>query len=159
MSGPETGPASRLQGSEARGTDPKACTSSGDTAAWAATVTASGAVSHRGPGSARSSRVAPATMPPAPATDSWKPSEVTSSGSTSTMAATPSASVRADEAGRPSAVPTAATAAIAVARSTEGSARVTRANIARPASVAPSRGPNRSRASTGPATTSTKATF
>jgi hypothetical protein len=148
-----------LAGSDARGTDPNVVTSSGDTAAWAASVTDSGTASHRGPGRTASRRSAPATMPAAPATDSRNPNDVASSGSTSSMAATPNASVRTVEVGRPSAAPTAATDAMATARSTEGSARVTSANKASTASVAANRGPNRSRVSRGAAMTMTNATF
>ena len=53
----------------------------------------------------------------------------------------------------------AATPAIAVARSTDGSNRVTSAKPASTARVTTSRGPNRSRASTGATSTITNATF
>ena len=159
MIGPAAGAARRLAGIEASGTLPKVATSSGDTAAWAETVTASGAANQRGPGSRRSRRPAPTTIPPAPRTDSRNPSDVVSSGSTSTMAVTPSASVRSVDAGRPAATPTAATAAMPAARRTEGSARVTSANPARTVSVAASRGPKESRDSSGAAITRTNAMF
>ncbi len=45
MIGPATGAASRLAGSDASGTLPNVATSNGDTAAWAAIVTASGVAS------------------------------------------------------------------------------------------------------------------
>ena len=159
MIGPAAGAASRLAGTDATGTPPNVATSSGDTAAWAARVTASGAASHGGPGNRRSIGDAATTMPAAPATDSRKPSEVVSSGSTSTIAPTPSASARSDDAGRPTATPTAATAAMAEARRTEGSNRVTRAKPTSTPRVASSRGPKVSRDSTGRATTNTKAMF
>ena len=133
MIGPATGTATRLAGSDPTGTEPNAATSSGDTAAWADSVTARGIASHLGPGRASHTRPAPRTMPAAPATDRRNPRDVTSSGSTSTTPVTPRARVRRVEAGRPSAVPTAATPAIAVARSTDGSARV---SSAKPASTA-----------------------
>lgn len=159
MTGPVTGTASRFAGSDPSGTDPNVATSRGATASSAAAVTASGAVNERGPGSTRASRWAPRTMPPEPATDSWKPSDVTSNGSTSNAPAVPSARVRSVDVGRPRTVPVAATAAIAVARTTDGSQRVSSANPASTASVAAQRTPNRSRVSTGAATTSTNATF
>lgn len=159
MSGPATGTASRLAGTAATGTSPNVATSRGDTATWAASVTDRGPASHRGPGSRAARRPAPTTMPAAPATDSRKPSDVTSSGSTRTIPATPSASARSVDAGRPTAEPTAATDAMAVARSTDGSHRVSSANPASTARVATNRGPNRSRLSTGAAITSANATF
>ncbi len=159
ISGPEAGAASMFAGSEARGTAPKVATSSGDTAAWAATVTDSGAANQRGPGRTVSMRPAPTTMPAAPATESWKPSDVARSGSIRSMPVAPRVNVRTEEVGRPAAMPTAATDAIAVARSTDGSARVTSANMANTASVTARRGPKRRLVSTGAAITSTNATF
>ena len=159
MIGPAAGTARRLAGTDATGTGPNTATRSGATAAWAASVTASGVTNQRGPGSRPASGRAPTTMPAAPATESRKPSEVASSGSISTMAATPRASARSVEAGRPIAAPTAATDAMAVARSTDGSARVSNAKPTSTARVTASRGPKRSRDSTGAAITSAKATF
>jgi hypothetical protein len=98
-------------------------------------------------------------MPAVPATESWKPTDVTSSGSNRSMAATPRASVRSADVGRPSARPTAATDAIAVARKTDGSARVRRVNAASTASVTTSRGPKRRRISSGVTISNAKATF
>ena len=159
ISGPAAGAAAMFAGSEASGTVPNVATRRGDTAAWAATVTDSGVANQRGPGSSASIRLAPATMPAAPATDSRKPSDVARRGSISSMAVTPRVNVRTDEAGRPAAAPTAATDAMAVARRTDGSARVTSANIASTPSVTTRRGPKRSLVSRGANTTITNATF
>ncbi|HKE77615.1 MAG TPA: hypothetical protein VKB57_28600, partial [Acidimicrobiales bacterium] len=159
MIGPATGTARTLAGSDATGTEPNVATRIGATAVWAASVTASGVASQRGPGTSGAMWWAPTTMPAVPATDSWKPTEVTSSGSTSSMPATPSASVRSAVAGRPRAAAIAVTDAIAVARRTDGSARVSRANPTRTARVTTSRGPKRRRVSTGVTMSRANATF
>ncbi len=98
-------------------------------------------------------------MPVVAATDSWKPTECTSTGSIRTSAATATARPRIRVTGRPANADTAATTAMAVARRTDGSNRVSRAKNPRTATVVPNRGASDSRRSRGRATTSTKATF
>ena len=69
-------------------------------------------------------------MAAAAETDSWNPTERTSSGSTTSRPVTARASTRTRETGPPTVAVVTASAAIAAARSTDGSNRVVRPNIA-----------------------------
>ena len=71
----------------------------------------------------------------AAATESWNPATPTSNGSASSTQVTARASTRTPDAGRPSVQAVTAIMAIAVARSTDGSKRVTAANNTRIAMV------------------------
>src|SRR5581483_10504312 len=159
MTAPAAGAASRLAGTVASGTPPNAVASSGATPACAAIVTASGATSHRGPGSRALRRDARTTMPADAPTESWKPVVRTRNGSAMSRPVTASASNRSRDASRPSVEAVTASAAIADARSTDGSKRVTSAKNPMTASVATRRGRSVSRRSRGPARASTNATF
>ncbi len=98
-------------------------------------------------------------MPAAAATDSWKPATPTSSGSSRITAVTASPRTRRPEAGRPSVQAVTAIMAMAVARSTDGSNRVTAANNRSSPIVAAQRVRAPSRRANGAAAASTNATF
>ena len=83
----------------------------------------------------------------------------TSSGSTTSSPVTARAMMRTRATGRPTIATVAASAAMADARSTDGSKRVITPKRPITATVAASRGHNRRRRSTGPARARTKATF
>jgi hypothetical protein len=159
VSGAATGTASMLAGSEATGIPPKAGTRNGATPAWAAIVTATGSVSHAGPRSRPATAAVRRQMPPVAPTDSRNASECTSIGSASTHAATASDRSRSRPDGRPTAHAVVARAAMAHARSTDGSNRVTRAKAARTTSVAAHRPRSPNRTSSGEHRASTNATF
>jgi hypothetical protein len=156
---PLTGTVSMLATTETTGRPPKRGISTGATPIWAARVMPSTSRHTRGPHihgvSLRPSRAIPADA----ATESWKPTDHTSSGSNSTSVATASARARAVEVGRPASTAVTAMAAIAEARSTEGSKRVTRPNAPMAPRVAPQRATDPNRLVSGDASTSTKATF
>lgn len=131
----------------------------GATPIWAATVTPIASPHALGPGT-RSARKPPSVaMPNEAPTESWKPTDRTSRGSTRSSPVTASASTRTDPAGRPVSVAVAATTAIADALRTEGSKRVSSPNDAINATVTDQRHPRRSRRRSGPASTRTNATF
>jgi hypothetical protein len=159
MSGSAAGTASRFAGSAASGTPSGVVTRSGATKVWAAMVTDNSSATGRGPGR-RACNAGPRTMMPAEAaTDRRKPSEATRNGSTSTRAATARARARTGATGRPRVVPSVAMSAIAVARSTDGSNRVRRANIDRLATTRANRVRMPVRVSSGRSNTNTNATF
>jgi len=159
VSGATAGTAARFDGMAATGTPPNAATRSGATPAWAARVTDSGSVTNGGPGSRAASRSLRRTMPAHALTESRNPRACTSNGSSSTSAVTARARCRTGGAGRPAHRPAAAIAAIAVARSTDGSKRVTNAKPTSTPMVRPNRAGRPTRRSAGLAATSTKATF
>ena len=137
MSGPATGTASTLAGTATTGTPPNAATRIGATPTCAATVTAMASRSERGPGNRADSGAPSTAMPAVAPTDSHQPTDQTSSGSTRIIAGHRQAR------GRercwpvePRTTDVAATAAIAAARRTDGSNRVSSANHATTASVA-----------------------
>ena len=131
----------------------------GDTATWAARVTAAGWASHLGSGSCSASGRATTMMPAEAATESWNPATPTSIGSMSTREVTARPRMRNPLAGRPSDQAVTPSKAMAVARSTDGSNRVRAAKTTSTATVASHRvrGPNRR--SSGPTAATTKATF
>lgn len=153
------GSASRLAGTPTTGSPPDRPTSSGPTATCAARVTPNAAATGRGPGRCSPSGRASSRMPADAATESWKPKTPTSMGSTSTRTITARARVRMPDTGRPSIQAVAAIAAMAEARSTEGSKRVITPKSPTTTSVATQRHRSPSRRSSGRATTSTNATF
>src|SRR5215470_2149217 len=106
------------------GSDPKTTRLAGATPIWAPMVTAIGAVSHSGPGSNGHTRGAITVTPAVAPTDSQKPTDHASNGSTSTSAPTAITRMRAGGRSRPSSTPTAAMPAITPARNTDGSNRV-----------------------------------
>ena len=159
ITAPAAGTARRLAGSEARGSGPKAASSTGATPSCAAIVTPSGSVHHGGPGSAALTTGPSAMMASEAATDSWNPSDPTRSGSMTNSSVTATASTRNRAIGRPTVSVTAAMAAIAAALDTDGSKRVMSANSATTARTSASRGHRRRRRPTGAITASTKATF
>src|SRR5262249_47014513 len=142
MSGPATGTANKLAGTDATGMPPKAVTATGATPTWAATVTARACATGLGPGSRWANGDPRTAMPNVAPTDSHQPTDHTSSGSISTMPATASASSRMVLAGRPSTTAVAANPPMAAARSTDGSNRVRRANHTIRPTVTPKRGTN-----------------
>ena len=159
MTGPAAGTASRLAGSAASGNEPNTGMRTGATPIWAAVVTPMRSAITRGPGR-RSATGRASTMMPADApTDSWKPTEVTRSGSMSRSAVTARASVRRGLMGEPTDVVTVAMRAMAVARRTDGSRRVANAKKTNSPMATPRRQRGPSRRSTGPAATRTNATF
>jgi hypothetical protein len=98
-------------------------------------------------------------MPAEAAIDSRNPVDRTSNGSISTSAVTARARCRTAGAGRPATNAVVDSAAMADARSTDGSPLVTSAKKASSPSVTTQRSPNGIRRSAGPATARTKATF
>lgn len=159
ISGPAAGTARRLAGIMATGTDPNVGSSTGSAPAWAARVTASGPAIARGPGIADAMRGANSTMPADAPTDSPKPMEPTSNGSTRSTTATARARTRMPSAGRPEVAATQAMAAIAPARTTDGSNRTSTANAPSSASVATMRARLGNQPSSGRASARTNARF
>ena len=159
ITGPAAGAATTLAGSDATGTDPNVATSSGITATWAPAVVATASRSGWGPGSEAAMGGASTRMPAVAHTESWKASTPSTNGSINSTAATAQARVRRPCRGRPRAALTTAAAAMATARITEGSKRVITANTPSTAPRATSLVPGRSRAASGAARASTKATF
>ena len=156
---PATGTASRLARVPTSGSRPNTSRLGSATPSWAPSVTPSGTASGPRACSRRASG-GPRTVTPAVApTDNQKPTERTSSGSTSSRPITATASRRGGSRSRPRANPTALNPAIAPARSTDGSARVSTTNQPISASVAANRTPVRARRSNGPAAANTNATF
>ena len=92
-------------------------------------------------------------------TDSWKASTRTRNGSATSTPATAQARVRRPVSGRPRAALVTAVPAMATARSTDGSKRVSSANTPSRASSTTMRTPGRARTASGEASASTKATF
>lgn len=154
MTGPAAGTARRLAGNEASGMPPKTGSSTGATPAWAARVTASGAGTPL-TASGRESKAMPAHAE----TESRKPIEPARSGSTSTSPVPASDSTRIDDAGRPRVAAPNASPAMATARRTDGSHRVSTPNVARTNTPVTSRPRIESRRNSGPAMARTKATF
>ena len=159
ITGADAGPAATLAGSDASGTVPKTATSSGITASWAPAVVAVASRSGRGPGSISASAGVIHSSPQVAHTDSWKASTRTRKGSATSTAATAQARVRRPDSGRPRAALVTATPAMAAARSTDGSKRVSSANTPSRASNTTRRTPGRARTIRGEAKASTKATF
>jgi hypothetical protein len=159
ITGPAAGAARRLAGSDTTGRPPKVGMRTGATPIWAAALTARATASERGPGARSARGRARTTMPADAATERRKPIEKTSRGSTSTSPATASASSRMPDCGRPLTAATRARAAMASARRTDGSHRVSNPNSPRVASPASSRAHSGSRRRSGPARARTKATF
>ena len=159
ITGPAAGTASRLAGSVATGSRPNTGTSTGATPACAARVTPTAVAIGRGPGRARAMGRASRTIPVHAATDRRNPTDPSSSGSTSNNPAIASASRRSAVWGRPVSVAVMASAAIASARSTDGSQRVTAPNSNSTNRPAKNRARSPSRDSTGWHKASRKATF
>lgn len=159
ITGPAAGAASRFAGTDARGTPPKAGTSSGATASWAATATPPASAIADGPGRWAAIGRASSTIPADAATESWKAREPASRGSISTRPVTARASTRIADTGHPNVAAPVATRAMAVARSTEGSKRVSRAKNRRTPTAKTNRERRPSRRRTGPARARTKATL
>lgn len=159
ITGPETGTARRFAGSEATGSPPVIGRSNGATAIWAAVVTAAASEITRGPGIRRPSGLASTTIPTLAATDSWKPSDLDSDGSTSNSTTIADASTIRLSASRPSVTAAAPIPAMVAARRTDGSMRVMTAKKPRTANVARRRPISPNRRSSGPARTSTNATL
>lgn len=159
ITGATAGAASTLATIETTGTPPNAPTSIGATPTCAAIVVPAASRSHAGPGSRRAIGDAIVAMPTHAATDSWNPTARTSRGSARSAPVTARASTRKRDAGRPSVPERRLIAAIALARSTDGSQRVMTPKAARTTSAAASRGHSRSRRRAGAAMASTKATF
>ncbi len=154
INGPAAGTARRLAGIDANGMPPKTGMSTGATPAWAETVTASGA------GTPRASRPGPTRAMPAQApVERRNPTDPTSNGSISTRAVTAKANIRMGEARRPVDDANIAIPAIATARSTDGSHRVSTPNTVRTSIPATTRRRRPRRRSRGAAMTITKATF
>src|SRR5262249_48030564 len=118
ISGPATGTASRLAGTETTGSPRNALTATGATPTWAAIVTAAASASERGPGRRAARGVASTAMPAVAPTDSHQPTDHTSSGSTSIIRVAASASSRMVLAGRARKNAVAASPATAAARTT-----------------------------------------
>ena len=159
MTSPATGTQSRLAGNDATGTGPKVASSTGATPSCAARVTPAASRRAAGPGRIDASRGASTTMATAAQIESWNPVERTSKGSISTSAVTARPTTRNREIGAPGIASVAASAAIAEARSTDGSKRVITPKRPITMRVAPSRGQRRRRRSSGPASAKAKATF
>lgn len=122
------GTATRFAAIEANGTAPSRRSSSGATPSCAPTLAAASRRSGRGPGRRRASGGAMTSTPAVASTDKPNPSCPAIAGSASSKTSTATASVYDGSGPRPS-IPAASTsAAIALARSTEGSARVSSAN-------------------------------
>jgi hypothetical protein len=98
-------------------------------------------------------------MPAVAATDRPNPMEWISRGSMSRSAPTASVNPRSRLSGRPAKDEPATTSAIAVARSTDGSNRVSSAKKASTTALSTKRGASEIRRSRGRATIRTKATF
>jgi len=153
------GSAATLAGSAATGRPPGSITNNGATPTWAARVTPTTAARARGRGNASASGSATTTMASDAATDNWKPKTPTRSGSATTSAVTHRARVRTPLAVRPRAHAVAATPAITVARSTDGSKRVITPKSPRTPIVSAHRPTGPHRRSRGATTANTKATF
>lgn len=156
------GTASMLAGIEASGTSPTVHSSSGATASWAPTVTASrspmrpgGHVSRRRTSGARTST--PAVAP----AESSIPREPAIPGSSSTSVSTATASACRGSPTTPRTPDSSTTAAMAEARRTLGSQRVSTANQTRPvaSTTRRARGPARHAAVTTSSPAATSATF
>ena len=137
ITSPATGTASRLAGSDATGIGPNVASSTGATPSCAASVTPRASRSARGPGQDRRQpgRERPRWRAPRTPTAGTRPTR-TSSGSTSSRPVTATAITRTRESGRPPMARVVASAAIADARSTDGSNRVITPNRPITASVA-----------------------
>ena len=159
ITGPAAGTASGFATNAASGAPPNTATSTGATPTCAASVTDTASTSGRGPRRRRAMRGASTTMLADAATDSWNPTEWTSIGSTSTSAVTARPRSRMLLASRPSVAASAARLAIADARRTDGSKRVSSAKNAIVARVAPRRARRPIRRRAGATIASTKATF
>ena len=159
IAGPAAGTASRFAGMDATGSPPVSPASSGATASWAASVTASASTSQRGPGRCATSTGATRRRPEEAATESWNPRERGRNGSASTEAVTASARIRIPSAARALPAAVEATAAMAEARMTDGSNRVSVANPSSTTRVGTQRQRRSRRRRAGPATARTKATF
>ncbi len=154
ITGPAAGTASRLAGRDESGIPPNTGISTGATPTCAAMVTASVG------GTRRRSRAGPTRAMPAQApAESRKPTEPASIGSSSTSPVTAKASTRTELTGRPRAVAVMASAAMATARSTDGSHRVNAPKVISTTTPATSRPRSPRRRSIGAATANTKATF
>ena len=159
MTGAAAGTANRLASTETTGMPPNKAKLAGATPICAAAVTASDSASALGPGR-RAARGRPSSAMPAVApTDNHQPAAWTSSGSMRVHTETASASSRTVDAGRARKVEVAVRPAMDAARSTEGSNRVSSANHSTRPTVASQRPRRPRRRSSGPAATSTNATF
>ena len=122
-------------------------------------VTPSDSANQRGPARRAAIGVASSASPSDAPTDSWNPTLLGSIGSTSTSPATARERIRSRDAGRPENAAQHASAAIADARRTDGSARVMTAKNAMTASDTTKRPRRPRRRSNGPVTATTKARF
>ena len=159
ITSPATGTAARLASGDTNGRRWNTSTLGTATPTCAPSVIASGAASQRGPGR-RCSHHGPATHTPAVApTDSQKPTDHTSSGSSTTSNPTARVSSLTGDACRPSTNAVADNPAITPALNTDGSKRVIAMNHTTTPTVAAHRHHGRSRRNNGNAAASTKATF
>ncbi len=158
MIGPAAGTARAFAGIDT-GARPPSVSRTGAVAAWAARVAPSVSRSTKGPGSRAASGRAQRAMPKTAATDSRKPRRCTSIGSTRISPAAARDTRRTADASTPIAPLSRARAAMAVARSTDGSQRTAVPNRPRTTSAAARRPRRPRRRSSGPAAASAKATF
>jgi hypothetical protein len=138
VSGPAIGPAIRLAGSPASGTEPNTGMRTGATPICAASVTPSGSRSQCGPGTRAVMAGTSTAMPALAPQERRKPIEWMRNGSARTSATTARARTRTPVVGRPRYNAVIEHAAIAHARSTDGSQRVMVPNTTRTARPATS---------------------
>ena len=159
MTNPATGTASKLVTNETAGADENISNEIGITPNWAPSVVASGSFIHFGPCRNFFNHGDTKINPHVASEDIHMPMENTRSGSTARRTTTVYSNALRAGRSRPRANAIADIAAIIVARSTEGSARVTTTNQLRRNSVSPRRHHVRARLMYTPNTVSTKATF
>ncbi len=159
ITSPATGTATRLATVPTADNRPNTTRLGSATPIWAPTVIATGRASGPRRASRGSSNGPIAVTPNVAPTDSQKPTDQVSSGSSRTRAMTASASSRTGWRWRPSRKAVALKPAIVAARRTDGSARVSTTNQPINVNVASHRGTGRARRSSGPAAAITNATF
>ena len=134
VAGPTAGATTRLAATATRLTWPERAATRGVHASWAAAGTATASASHRGSHRASASRQpgASSRMPAVARTDSAKPIEVASAGSTSSRHTTATPSARVPRCRPCTPIASSPTDPIAAARTTLGSVRASSTNPAMP---------------------------